>query len=76
MKRPLVGVTLVYVGGLLLAECFQPSLVILFAVSLGLAAAALCMARARPWLSGRCCFCAGWTNLVRRTTPFHRTTCG
>jgi len=67
MKRPLVGVTLVYAGGLLLAECFQPPLTLLFTVSLGLAAAALCLARARPWLIWPLVLFTGWTNLVWRT---------
>ncbi len=69
MKRPLVGVTLVYAGGLLLAECFQPPLALLFAISLGLAAAALCLARARPWLIWPLLLFTGWTNLVWRTAP-------
>jgi competence protein ComEC len=69
MKRPLVGVTLVYASGLLLAECFQPPLALLFAMSLGLAAAALCLARARPWLIWPLLAFTGWTNLVWRTTP-------
>ena len=69
MKRPLVGVTLAYVGGLLLAECFQPSLALLFAISLSIAAAALGIGRARPWLIWPLLFCTGWTNLVWQTVP-------
>ena len=69
MKRPLVGATLAYVGGLLLAECFQPPLAGLFAISLGLAAAALCLARARAWLLWPLLLFTGWTNLVSRTVP-------
>jgi competence protein ComEC len=69
MKRPLVGVTLVYVAGLLLAEYLQPPLTLLFAISLSLAAAAICLGRARPWLLWPLLLCAGWTNLVSRTTP-------
>jgi hypothetical protein len=69
MKRPLVGVTLVYAGGLLLAEGFQPPLIVLFAISFGLAAAAVCLAVARPWLLWPLLLVAGWTNLVCRTAP-------
>ena len=69
MKRPLVGVTLVYTGGLLLADSFQPPLAILFAISLGLAALAVCLAKARPWLLWPLLLFAGWTNLVWRTVP-------
>jgi len=69
MKRPLVGVTLVYVAGLMLGECFQPSLAILFALSLALAMAALCLAAARPWLIWPLLLFTGWTNMVWHTAP-------
>lgn len=69
MKRPLVGATLAYAGGLLLAEFLQPPLALLFAISLGLAAAALGLAGARPWLIWPLLVFAGWTNLVCRTVP-------
>jgi hypothetical protein len=69
MKRPLVGVTLMYAGGLLLAEWFQPPLALLFAISLCLAAAALCIARARALLIWPLVLFTGWTNLVWRTAP-------
>jgi hypothetical protein len=69
MKRPLVGATSASVGGPLLTECFQPPLASLFAISLGLAAAALCLARVRAWLLWRLLLFTGWTNLVSLTTP-------
>mgnify|MGYP007068777315 CR=1 FL=1 len=43
MKRPLVWIALVYIGGLLLAELYQPPLVPLFAISLGLGVGALAL---------------------------------
>ena len=69
MKRPLAGVTLVYVAGLMLGECFQPSLAILFALSLSLAMAALCLAWARPGLLWPLLLFTGWTNMVWHTIP-------
>ncbi len=59
---------MVYAGGLLLAECCQPPLALLFAISLGLAGAALFLDRARPCLLWALLFFTGWTNLVCRTT--------
>jgi hypothetical protein len=64
MKRPLAMVALLYAGGLLLAEVFQPPLPILFASSLSLALVAIGFARARSFLLWPLIACAGWTNLV------------
>ncbi|HQL78895.1 MAG TPA: ComEC/Rec2 family competence protein [Verrucomicrobiota bacterium] len=69
MRRPLVWLTLVYAGGLVLAELFQPPLALLFSISLGLAVAALSLAAARPWLIWPLVLFTGWTNLANRTTP-------
>jgi ComEC/Rec2-related protein len=68
MKRPLGLVALLYAAGLLLAEFFQPPLVLLFAVSLALAAIALLWGRARRLLIWPLVVLVGWTNLVSRTT--------
>ncbi len=67
MKRPLAWVALSYGGGLLLGELFQPPLLPLFALSLGLTVAALCLSRARPFLLWPLLLCAGWTNLAWHT---------
>jgi competence protein ComEC len=67
MKRPLGFVALLYGGGLLLGEFFQPSLRLLFVVSLTLAATALACARLRPVLIWLLLVFTGWTNLVWRT---------
>ncbi len=67
MKRPLVGVALSYGGGLLLAEFFQPPLVILFLVSFILLVATLAWSRLRPQLLCLLLISLGWTNLTFRT---------
>jgi competence protein ComEC len=64
MKRPLAMVALLYAGGLLLAEVFQPPLPIVFASSLSLAVVAIGFARVRSFLIWPLIVCAGWTNLV------------
>jgi len=69
MKRPLAGATLVYAGGLLLADFLHPPLTVLFGISLGLAVAAVFVAKARRWLLWPLLLFAGWTNLLWRTTP-------
>ena len=73
MKRPLGLVALLYGGGLLLAEFFQPALAILLSLSLGLAVAAMAFARLRTLLLWPLLVCTGWTNLVFHTavvSPF------
>ena len=67
MKRPLGMVALCYGGGLMLAEFFQPALLILFTLSLGLAVAAIAFSRFRNFLLWPLIVCTGWTNLVWHT---------
>jgi len=67
MKRPLAIVALLYSGGLLMADFFQPPLVGLFVVSLSLAGSALLWRRARPFLLWPLVLFTGWTNLTLRT---------
>lgn len=67
MKRPLLPVALCYVGGLLLAETFQPPLTLLFGLAFALLLPALCWSRARPFLTWPLLVLVGWTNLVSRT---------
>jgi hypothetical protein len=50
MKRPLVPVALCYAVGLLLAEAFQPPLLVLFVTAFVLLAFALAWSRARALL--------------------------
>jgi competence protein ComEC len=67
MKRPLMPVALLYGGGLLIADLFQPSLLSLFSFSLLLAAIAIFISHARKFLIGPLIVCVGWTNLAWRT---------
>src|SRR5258706_15407948 len=67
MKRPLAIVALLYGGGLLLADFFQPSLAGLFVVAFGLAGVALFWTKARPFLLWPLLVLTGWTNLTLRT---------
>jgi hypothetical protein len=70
MKRPLVPVALLYVGGILIALLIPVPPLFLLAASLGLAALILAWARAR--LVGLCAliFLTGWTNHSLRTAIF------
>ncbi len=67
MKRPLVGVALLYCGGVLMAEIARPPLVPLFALALTILAGAICVSRMRVWLLGLLLFVSGWTNAVWRS---------
>jgi competence protein ComEC len=67
VKRPLVSVVSWYVVGLLLAELFQLSLGVLFAVSLFTLVLVLILGKLRPWLIWPLIAVAGWTNLATRT---------
>ncbi len=67
MKRPLIAVALCYASGLLLADFSQPPLIVLFAFTLGLLAAALFLSKLRGRLLWPLVFLVGWTNLVCRT---------
>lgn len=66
-KRPLIPVALSYLGGLLLANSVEASLLALFLVTFALALAALFLARLRAVLLLAVVFFAGWTNLASRT---------
>jgi ComEC/Rec2-related protein len=67
VKRPLVSVVSWYVVGLLLAELFQLSLGVLFAVSFFVLVLALVLEKFRCWLIWPLIAVAGWTNLATRT---------
>ncbi|MBC8095053.1 MAG: ComEC/Rec2 family competence protein [Akkermansiaceae bacterium] len=67
MKRPLGFVALLYGGGLVLAELFQPPLLFLFSLSFLVAFAALRFTQARTSLLCGLILLAGWTHLTCRT---------
>lgn len=67
MKRPLLPVALVYVGGLLLAEAVQPPLLFLFILAFAMLILALAWARQRGFLIWPLLIVVGWANLVSRT---------
>ena len=67
MKRPLVPVALCYAAGLLLAEAFQPPLLVLFIIAFALLACTLVWSRARFLLLWPLVALVAWTNLVSRT---------
>jgi competence protein ComEC len=67
MKRPLVAVVSFYAAGLLLAQFFQPPLIALFVLSLGLLAITLAWGQLRPFLIWPLLVLVGWTNLVSHT---------
>ena len=67
MKRPLLLVALLYVGGILIAGLVSLSPFLLLASSLGLAALALAWSRARSWLLYPLIVLAGWTNCTLQT---------
>ena len=64
MKRPLLIIVLLYTCGLLLGNWSQPPLVLLFALSFGLAAIAFCVPGLRKHLIWPLLILVGWTNLV------------
>lgn len=66
MKRPLVPVALCYAVGLLFAEAYQPSLLVLFSSAFLVLGFSLAWAKARPWLVGLLLVAVGWTNLTAR----------
>ena len=68
MKRPLVAVVSCYVVGLLLAEWFQLSLGVLFAISFLVLVLVLVFEKVRWALIWPLIVLAGWTNLASRTT--------
>jgi len=69
MKRPACALALLYAGGLILADLYQPSLAVLFSVSFATTALALAWRSGRAVLLPLLLVLAGWTNLVWRTSP-------
>jgi competence protein ComEC len=67
MKRPLGIVAILYAGGLVLGNLFQPPLPCLLAASFALVAAALLLPRFRPALLWPLVIFTGWTNFVFHT---------
>ncbi len=67
MKRPLLLVALLYVGGILLADFLFLPAPVLLAGSLGLAVVALTWSRARPLVLCALVLLTGWTNLILHT---------
>ncbi len=67
MKRPLVPVALVYVGGILVACLIPVPPLLLLIVSLSLAALTLAWPRGRLIGLGALIFLTGWTNHTLRT---------
>lgn len=66
MKRPLLPVALVYVGGLLLAEAIQPPLFLRFSLAFTLLLLTLAWARARAVLIWPLLAVVAWVNLGSR----------
>ncbi len=62
MKRPLLPVAFLLIGGILCGEIVRPSLLLLFGVSFATAVAALAWERGRAWLLGLLLFLTGWTD--------------
>jgi competence protein ComEC len=62
MKRPLLPVALLLIGGILCGELARPGLALLFGASFAVAGAALAWNRGRPWLLGLLLFLTGWTD--------------
>jgi competence protein ComEC len=73
MKRPLGIVALLYGGGLLLGEFFQPPLHFLFTFTLALLVGALLLPRRRLFLIWVLIVIIGWTNFVLRTAVLSPT---
>ena len=67
MKRPLVAVVSGYAVGLLLAEIFRLTPVVLFAASFLVLVLVLVLKQLRPWLIWPLLALVGWTNLATRT---------
>jgi competence protein ComEC len=66
MKRPLLPVALLYIGGILCGEYARPALPVLFGASLLAAALALASAGGRIWLCGLLVVLTGWTGACWR----------
>jgi competence protein ComEC len=68
MRQPLVRVALLYGGGVLLGDFYQPPPPWLLASTLLLCLTALCLGRLRPGLIPPLALMAGWTGLVCHTS--------
>ncbi|HUD82256.1 MAG TPA: ComEC/Rec2 family competence protein [Candidatus Saccharimonadales bacterium] len=66
MKRPLLPVALLYIGGIFCGQYAHPALPVLFGASFLAAALALASARGRIWLTGLLVVLTGWTGACRR----------
>jgi competence protein ComEC len=62
MKRPLLPVACLLIGGILCGELAKPSLLPLFGTSFAAATVALAWKQGRPWLLALLLFLAGWTD--------------
>ena len=67
MKRPLVLISLPFVGGILLGNSFAISPMPLLVTGLGLFLTALLWARSRPFLLWLLLFLTGWANMAVHT---------
>ncbi len=67
MKRPLLPVALLLIGGILCGELARPGLALLFGASFGVAGAALACNTGRPWLLGLILLLTGWTDACWHT---------
>ena len=61
MKRPLLPVACLLIGGILCGEWVRPPLPLLFGMSFAVVAVALAWNRGRAWLLGLLLFLTGWT---------------
>jgi competence protein ComEC len=62
MKRPLLPVACLLMGGILCGELARPSLALLFGTAFATVVAALAWSRGRPWLLVLLLVLAGWTD--------------
>jgi competence protein ComEC len=67
MKRPLLPVALLYIGGILCGEYARPPLPFLFGAAFLMAALALAAPRGRIWLLGLLLVLTGWTGACWNT---------
>ncbi|HVR35399.1 MAG TPA: hypothetical protein VMS21_06055, partial [Methylomirabilota bacterium] len=64
MKRPFVPILILYVTGLVIADCFPVSLPPLYALSFLIAISCLLSRDWRPWLVPPLIVLVGWTHLA------------
>jgi competence protein ComEC len=67
MRRPLVAVVVAYIIGLLLAQCFQPPLLVLAILSAASLGLLLYLPKYRRWLVWLLLIFLGWNNFLFRT---------